>query len=60
MTASVLAAKTPGASYASYAPLPGVPDEFIGPDGQARGAWRQFFELLAADDSERQMEQDEW
>jgi uncharacterized circularly permuted ATP-grasp superfamily protein/uncharacterized alpha-E superfamily protein len=55
MTASVLAAKTPGASYAAYAPLPGVPDEFIGPDGQARGAWRQFFELLAADDSERSL-----
>lgn len=55
MTASVLAASSSGASYAGYAPLPGVPDEFIGPDGQARGAWRQFFELLAADDSERSL-----
>ncbi len=32
-----------------------MPDEFIGPDGQARGAWRQFFDLLEADDSERSL-----
>ena len=44
-----------GASYANYAPLPGVPDEFIGTDGQARRAWRQFFDLLESDDSERSL-----
>jgi uncharacterized circularly permuted ATP-grasp superfamily protein/uncharacterized alpha-E superfamily protein len=55
MTASVLATKSSGPSYAAYAPLPGVPDEFIGPDGRERSAWRKFFELLQADDSERSL-----
>jgi len=30
-----------------YAPLPGAPDEFIGPDGRPRRHWRQFLEALA-------------
>jgi len=55
MTAPKVAAKLAGASYANYAPLPGVPDEFVGTDGQARRAWRQFFDLLESDDSERSL-----
>ncbi len=55
MTAQTFAAKPAGSAYTNYAPLPGVPDEFVGPDGQARGAWRQFFDLLEADDSERSL-----
>ena len=30
-----------------YAPLPGVPDEFVGPDGQPRGRWVQLLASLA-------------
>ena len=31
---------------AGYAPLPGVPDEFIGPDGAPRAHWTRFFDAL--------------
>ena len=41
--------------YANYAPLPGVPDEFMGPDGQPRRPWRNFLSLLGADDGERSL-----
>jgi len=30
-----------------YAPLPGIPDEFIGGDGSARPVWARFFEAFA-------------
>ncbi|MDQ4136533.1 MAG: circularly permuted type 2 ATP-grasp protein, partial [Pseudomonadota bacterium] len=30
-----------------YAPLPGVPDEFIGPDGKPRARWLRLLEGLA-------------
>ena len=55
MTAPKVAAKRAGAAYANYTPLPGVPDEFVGADGQPRGAWRKFFDLLETDDSERSL-----
>jgi uncharacterized circularly permuted ATP-grasp superfamily protein len=53
MSASRLASKSTGSFYADYAPLPGIPDEFIGRDGKPRAAWRDFFDQLDADDSER-------
>ena len=31
----------------NYAPLPGIPDEFIGPDGAPRPHWRRFLDALA-------------
>jgi len=49
------AAVPPDAWYADYAPLPGIPDEFIGADGLPRASWRKFFELLHPDDSERSL-----
>jgi uncharacterized circularly permuted ATP-grasp superfamily protein/uncharacterized alpha-E superfamily protein len=52
---SALAPKTPSAWYANYAPLPGFPDEFIGPDGKPRGAWLNFLESIDSDDSERSL-----
>jgi uncharacterized circularly permuted ATP-grasp superfamily protein/uncharacterized alpha-E superfamily protein len=39
--------------FAGYAPLPGAPDELIGPDGAPRAAWRRFFDLLGRQDVER-------
>ncbi|WP_373288251.1 circularly permuted type 2 ATP-grasp protein [Chelatococcus reniformis] len=39
-----------------YRPLPGIPDELFGPDGQPRPYWRRFLETLAAvpaEESER-------
>jgi uncharacterized circularly permuted ATP-grasp superfamily protein/uncharacterized alpha-E superfamily protein len=47
--------KLPAAWYANYAPLPGIPDEFVGPDGQPRGSWRNFLSLLDADGSEESL-----
>lgn len=35
---------------AGYAPLPGVPDELIAPDGAPRPAWLRFFESLGRRD----------
>jgi len=55
MNASVLASETPGAWYANYAPLPGIPDEFIGQDGKPRPSWRNFLDLIESDDSERSL-----
>jgi uncharacterized circularly permuted ATP-grasp superfamily protein/uncharacterized alpha-E superfamily protein len=55
MSASVLAPKTSGAWYANYAPLPGIPDEFIGPDGKPRSSWRNFIEMIDSDDNERSL-----
>ncbi len=40
--ATGLAALTRG-----YAPLPGIPDEFIGPDGKQRPHWTRLLEALA-------------
>ncbi|MGV3632864.1 MAG: circularly permuted type 2 ATP-grasp protein [Pseudorhodoplanes sp.] len=34
--------------YDDYVPLPGVPDELIGPDGRPRGAWLNFLHQLSA------------
>ncbi|MET3844846.1 circularly permuted type 2 ATP-grasp protein [Bradyrhizobium sp. OAE829] len=31
-----------------YARLPGIPDEYIGPDGAPRPAWARFFDAFAA------------
>src|SRR6201747_98004 len=31
-----------------YSPLPGIPDEFIAPDGSAREVWSRFFDAFAA------------
>ena len=31
-----------------YTALPGIPDEFIGSDGQPREVWRRFFDAFAA------------
>src|ERR1039458_6987655 len=53
MSTSVLAPKVPSAWYANYAPLPGIPDEFIGRDGKPRSSWRNFLESIESDDSER-------
>lgn len=37
---------------AGYAPPPGAPDEYLGPDGQPRAIWRRFFDLLGRKDIE--------
>jgi uncharacterized circularly permuted ATP-grasp superfamily protein/uncharacterized alpha-E superfamily protein len=55
MSVPGLAPKTPGAWYANYAPLPGIPDEFIGRDGKPRSSWRSFLELIDSDDNERSL-----
>ena len=55
MNAPVPAHKTPDAWYANYAPLPGVPDEFIGRDGKPRSVWQNFFASIDAEDSERSL-----
>src|SRR5579863_2927558 len=31
---------------AGYAPLPGIPDEFVGPDGRPRPHWLRFLDAL--------------
>src|SRR6266478_4837106 len=31
-----------------YVRLPGIPDEYIGPDGTPRAAWSRFFDAFAA------------
>jgi uncharacterized circularly permuted ATP-grasp superfamily protein/uncharacterized alpha-E superfamily protein len=36
--------------YDDYVPLPGVPDELIGPDGRPRRAWLNFLHQLSADE----------
>jgi len=36
----------------SYAPLPGIPDEFIGPDGKPRAYWRGFLDSLGQFDQD--------
>ncbi|TSD90009.1 hypothetical protein FFK22_004180 [Mycobacterium sp. KBS0706] len=41
---------------AGYTPLPGVPDELIGPDGKPRAYWRDFLDVmsrLAPEEAER-------
>jgi len=55
MSASGLAPKTPDAWYANYAPLPGIPDEFIGRDGKPRPVWQKFFASIDAEDNERSL-----
>jgi uncharacterized circularly permuted ATP-grasp superfamily protein/uncharacterized alpha-E superfamily protein len=55
MSAPGLSPKSPGAWYANYAPLPGIPDEFIGRDGKPRSSWRNFLELIDSDDNERSL-----
>ncbi len=37
---------------AGYAPPPGAPDEYLGPDGRPRAIWRRFFDLLGRQDIE--------
>ena len=39
-----------------YSRLPGIPDEFLGPDGKPRAVWSRFFDAfgaLAPDEIER-------
>jgi uncharacterized circularly permuted ATP-grasp superfamily protein/uncharacterized alpha-E superfamily protein len=55
MSAPGLAPKTPGTWFANYAPLPGIPDEFIGRDGKPRSSWRNFLESIDSDDNERSL-----
>ena len=55
MSAPELAPKVPDAWYTNYKPIPGIPDEFIGRDGKPRSSWRNFFDLLGSDDSERSL-----
>lgn len=43
------------ASYADYAPLPGIPDEFIGADGRPKPHWRELLDHLSANDRERSL-----
>jgi uncharacterized circularly permuted ATP-grasp superfamily protein/uncharacterized alpha-E superfamily protein len=52
---SALAPNTPSAWYANYAPLPGIPDEFIGNDGKPRAVWKNFFASIDTEDSERSL-----
>ncbi|MEH3146769.1 MAG: circularly permuted type 2 ATP-grasp protein [Methylobacterium frigidaeris] len=51
-TEAAAAAEGPAARRArwcgAYAPLPGIPDEMIGPDGAIRPAWAHFLDRLAA------------
>jgi len=47
VTAEGAIAERLAAWIADYAPLPGVPDELIGPDGCPRGHWLQLLETLA-------------
>lgn len=30
-----------------YAPLPGIPDEFLGAEGQPREVWTRFFDAFS-------------
>src|SRR5690606_25981557 len=43
---------TPGARFdfllEAYRPLPGIPDEMLGPDGRPLAHWRRFLEMLGA------------
>ena len=55
MSAPVPAPKTTSAWYTNYAPLPGIPDEFIGRAGKPRSSWRNFLESIESDDSERSL-----
>src|SRR5471032_862197 len=55
MSAPGLSPKSPDAWYANYAPLPGIPDEFIGRDGKPRPVWQKFFASIDAEDNERSL-----
>ncbi len=43
------------ASYADYKPLPGIPDEFIGPDGQPKQHWRTLLSFLSKKTMDRSL-----
>ena len=43
------------AAYADYRPLPGIPDEFIGPDGKPKAQWLTLLHSLAENDMARSM-----
>ncbi|MGL4961199.1 MAG: circularly permuted type 2 ATP-grasp protein [Inquilinus sp.] len=47
MTAARTAARRLQDWIAGYTPLPGVPDELIGPDGKPRAYWRDFLDVMA-------------
>jgi len=47
------AAEALNALSTDYAPLPGIPDEFVGRDGAPRACWQQFLGLLGGSDIER-------
>ncbi len=41
------------AAYADYTPLPGIPDEFIGPDGKPKAHWLALLNSLPESDMAR-------
>jgi uncharacterized circularly permuted ATP-grasp superfamily protein/uncharacterized alpha-E superfamily protein len=55
MSPPVRSPKTPSAWYADYAPLPGIPDEFMAGDGKPRASWQRFFDSLQSDSTERSL-----
>ena len=50
---SVSVADKWSSALADYAPLPGIPDELLGPDGTPKPHWRALFDTLADFDIER-------
>jgi uncharacterized circularly permuted ATP-grasp superfamily protein/uncharacterized alpha-E superfamily protein len=50
---SVSVADKWSSALAGYAPLPGIPDELLGPDGAPKPHWRALFDTLADYDIER-------
>ncbi len=50
MQKAASAEKPRPAWYDDYVPLPGVPDELIGPDGRPRRAWLNFLHQLSSDE----------
>jgi uncharacterized circularly permuted ATP-grasp superfamily protein/uncharacterized alpha-E superfamily protein len=43
------------AAFADYKPLPGVPDEFIGADGEPKPQWLQWMQRVSARDIDRSL-----
>lgn len=55
MTKPVTIADGWAAAFADYKPLPGVPDEFIGPDGAPMAHWLQWMARVPAHDVDRSL-----
>ena len=43
------------AAFSDYAPLPGVPDEFVGVDGAHKPQWLQWMQRVGAADVDRSL-----